>query len=93
MAAGFFKKLKNGLVKAWKGVKKAAKWVNDKVVKPIVKPIANAVAPVVDTIVPGLGTGIRAGVNIASGIVDGDSGSRREAIDWAKANIPVRFKN
>lgn len=93
MAAGIWKKIKNGLHKAWNGVKKAAGWLNNKVIKPVVKPIANVAAPVIDSILPGAGTAIKAGVNIGSGIIDGDRGSQRQAIDWAKANIPIRFKS
>ena len=92
MAIGFFKKLKNGLVKAWNGIKKGAKWVNNKVLKPVLKPIANAAAPIVNGVVPGLGTAIQAGVNTASGIIDGDSKSQKQVIDWASANLPVRLK-
>ena len=92
MAIGFFKKLKNGLVKAWNGIKKGAKWVNNKVLKPVLKPIANAAAPIVNGIVPGLGTAIQTGVNTASGLIDGSPSAKSQVMDWANANIPVRYK-
>lgn len=89
---GFFKKLKNGLVKAWKGIKKGARWVNNKIIKPVVKPIANLAAPIINSIAPGVGTAIKAGVNVGSGLIDGNNDAQKQAIDWATANIPVRLK-
>jgi phage-related protein len=70
MAWGIWNKIKNGIKKVIGGIGKAAKWVNDKIIKPIVKPIAGALAPVIDGFMPGLGSGIKRGVDIGSDYAD-----------------------
>lgn len=87
MAIGFFKKLKNGWRKFSKGVQKAAKWVNNKVIKPVAKPILNTVAD----FVPG-GQLIKGGVDAVSNLIDGGEQNVNEAFDWARQNIPVRTR-
>ena len=47
MSVGIWNKIKSFLSKAWSGVKKGSKWLNDKVIKPIIKPALQVVAPAI----------------------------------------------
>ena len=84
MAIGIFKKIKNGLKKAFNAVKTGAKWLNNKVIKPVVKPILNAAAPAINSVAPGVGTAIQTGVNLGSRILDGDRGAVSEAVNLVR---------
>jgi hypothetical protein len=70
MGWGIFNKLKKGFQKIGGKIIGAAKWVNDKVIKPVVKPIMNVAAPIINSFIPGPGTAIQKGVDIGSNIAD-----------------------
>ena len=62
MAWGIFKKIGQGL-------KKAFNFVKDKIVKPVAKfvaPVAKAAAPVISTFAPGVGAAIGVGADVVS---------------------------
>ena len=66
MAWGFFNKIK-------KGLKKAGKWIKDKVVKPVVntaKTILPVAAPIIDTYIPGASSIANTVVNTADDIMN-----------------------
>lgn len=77
MAFGIFKKIKNGLKKAFNFGKKIVGKVVNKVVDtgkkllPVSKKIASVVAPLADKVMPGLGTGINTGLNVADSVFNG----------------------
>jgi hypothetical protein len=78
MAWGFFNKLKNGLIKVGRGIASGAKFLNDKVIKPIVKPLMPAVSQMLDQYKPGFGTAVSTGVNFGSSFIDSIPLKRRE---------------
>ncbi len=47
MSVGFWNKVKNLFTKAWSGMKKGAKWLNDTLVKPIIQPALKTIAPAI----------------------------------------------
>lgn len=68
MAWGIFNKIK-------KGLKKAGKFIKDKIVKPVVdvaKKAAPVVAPALNTILPGSGTVFNGVVNNADKVMNGN---------------------
>ena len=46
-SVGFWNKVKNLFTKAWSGMKKGAKWLNDTLVKPIIQPALKTIAPAI----------------------------------------------
>ena len=84
MAWGLWHKIKTGFKKAGNWIKKAAKTVTDKVIKPF-KPIIGAVATAVN---PALGLGLNAAMGAVEKFSDegwGDSG--RRAVGWASSKL------
>ena len=87
MAWGLWNKIKKGFKKVGSAFKKAANFVNDKVIKPF-KPAIKGIA---DRFIPGAG----AAVDMASGAVDaianGDYGgakaSAADIAEWARKNL------
>ena len=72
MAWGLWNKIKQGFKKVGNAIKKAASFVNDKVIKPF-KPVLSKVA---DTIIPGSGRIVEA---VSDGIDDVASGNWKGA--------------
>ena len=89
MAWGLFNKIKKGFKKVGSAFKKAAGWVNDKIVKPF-KPL---IKTAVNSIVPGAGIA----VDLASGGVDaitkGDWGGAKESAKGIANWASNRFGN
>ena len=85
MAWRIFKKIKDGFKKVIGGIKKGAKWLDEKVLKPIV----NAVAPMINTIAPGVGTALQTGVNALTNITTGNG---RQAVKDFGNNPKIRLR-
>ena len=77
MAWGLWNKVKKGFKNVWNGVKKAATWVNDKIIKPL-RPAITAAA---NAVLPGAGTAI----GVASNVIDYANNR-----DWGGAVNTVR---
>ena len=67
MAWGVWNKIKNGFKKVGAGVKKAANWVSDKVIKPF-KPLISAGATAIN---PAVGAAVTKGMNVIERFSDG----------------------
>ena len=89
MAWGLFNKIKRGFKKAFNGIKKAAGWVNDKIVKPF-KPL---IKTAVNSFIPGGG----AIVDVASDGIDavskGDWGGAKQSAQNISSWASNRFGN
>ena len=80
MAWGLWNKIKQGFKKVGKVVQSAAKFVNDKVIKPF-KPIISAAATAVN---PKIGAALNTGMQVVEKFSDeGWSGAK----DWAKSRF------
>ena len=89
MAWGIFNKIKKGFKKVGSAFKKAAGWVNDKIVKPF-KPL---IKTAVNSILPGAGIA----VDVASGGIDaitkGDWNAAKESAKGIASWANNRFGN
>ena len=81
MAWGFWNKIKKGFQKVGKAIKKGAKWISDKIVKPF-KPVIKTVA---NAFVPGLG-GTAVDV-ISDGIESIGNSGTKGAVDWGRKHL------
>ena len=88
MAWGLFNKIKKGFKKVGSAFKKAASWVNDKVVKPF-KPL---IKTAVNTFVPGGGAIVDAASDGIDAVTKGDWNGAKQSAQGIAAWSNNRFK-
>ena len=81
MAWGFWNKIKKGFQKVGKAIKKGAKWISDKIIKPF-KPVIKGVA---GAFVPAVGS------QVAEAVMDGidavGNAGAKGAVAWGKQHL------
>ena len=70
MGWGLWSKIKKGFKKVGNAIKKGAKWVNDKIIKPAAPMLRTVGGAIADRVAPGTGDLVRRGIDAFGDTVD-----------------------
>lgn len=99
MAWGVFKKIKDGLIKvgnkiksgakkAWTGIKKAAGWVNEKIIQPLAPSVSQALMQSGDPKLMAIGSGVMAGSAVFGNVINALNKNNPKGAVTALRDIP-----